>query len=309
MALDVHPPRAHHSGAVVRRINVGLNNMLRRMNESALALRGQQFEWYIPPPGLLPRLIVPGWSHLHAGQRFRGLAYLTSFLVLLVFSFLYMGTASGSILLGIMFSVHSTAALDVLMQLTPNKGMLTRVGWSFVVSAVLFVVLYLPVILLISQVAAPREMTYSLGPFSNGDVILMNPWRTPHAGQIVIYDLPEDRYEVPRAVHGRMYYAYRGERADRIIAEGGAHVIWEDQTLTIDGVHSPLRPVRAQRLPQRLEMDVPLDHYLIFPTTTPLLEPQMPEKLWTSLSLVPKGNVRGAVYFQTQPLSRFGRIK
>jgi hypothetical protein len=236
--------------------------------------------------------------------------YLTSFLVLLVFSFLYMGTDSGSILLGIMFSVHSTAALDVLMQLTPNKGMLSRIGLSFVISGVLFALLYLPVILLISQVAAPREIQYALDPFSPGDVILMSSWRRPHAGQVVVYDLPDDRYEVSNgARHGRMFYAYRGERADRIIAESGSRVIWDDQTLTIDGVSSRLRPLRPKRMPLKLEIVVPADHVLIFPTTTPLLEPQMPIELWTDLSLVPNRSIRGAVYFQTRPLSRFGRIK
>ncbi|HEV8293471.1 MAG TPA: S26 family signal peptidase [Tepidisphaeraceae bacterium] len=306
--LDVNPPRARDRGGNFRRADLYIQSVFRRLNEGFQLIRGEQLDWKIPPSGFLQRIFIPGWSHLHVGQRLKGWIFLTSFAVFMVFSVLYLGTASGSIMLGIAFSIHSTAALDVLMQLAPRTSMLNRIGASFVVSGVLFGVLYFPIILLMSRVAIPREMERSSYPFNDGDVVLVNSWRSPRPGQIMLYELPSINQDI---THGgrRTYLRFYGDRIDRIIAGPGQKVVWEDQTLTIDGQISRLRPMQQDVLPSHLEMTVPADHYLIFPTTTPLMDPKLPMELWEKMSLIPAQSLQGEVYFQTRPLSRIGRIK
>src|SRR5205085_11813878 len=143
-------------GRAVRRVSLYTRSVFRRFGAGFESIRGQQLDWKLPPAGFFNRIIIPGLSHLHVGQRLKGWIFLTSFLFFLVASLLYMGTGSGSVLLGIAFSIHSSAALDVLMQLAPPIGMRSRIMASFVISALLFALLYLPVIFLMSRVAIPR---------------------------------------------------------------------------------------------------------------------------------------------------------
>jgi hypothetical protein len=307
--LDVNPPRARDRGGSFRRVLLSAQSLFRNLEEGFESIRGDQLDWKLPPAGFFNRIFIPGWSHFHVGQRLKGWIFLTSFLFFVVTSLLYMGTGTGSILLGMAFSIHSTAALDVLMQLAPRTGMRSRILASFFVSALLFAILYLPVIFLISRVASPREMEQASYPFRADDVVLVNSWRSPKAGRIVLYNLPDDRYDATGGAHRRTLVMFFGERIDRVIAGPGQKVLWEDGMLIIDGKHSPLRPMRENVMPARLELTVPADSYLIFPTTTPLLDPKMPYELWTKLSLIKAEEIRGEVYFQTRPLSHFGRIK
>jgi hypothetical protein len=307
--LDVQPPRASGRGATLRRIGIGLDRLARSINDSAARIAEQRLNWQAPPPGIVPRMIIPGWSQLHAGQLVRGWIYLASFVVFVILSIIYLGTDTGSIMLGMAFSVHSTAALDVLMQLTANPTMTTRIGWSIAISAALALLLYLPAIMLVLQVAAPRQITEFIDPLRPGDVVLVNTWRTPAVGQVVVYELPETRHEIVRRRGARMFYAYHGERIDRIIAKPGQKVVWENQSLSIDYRPTTLRPLRPDRLPPRLEVTVPADHYLILPTTTAMLFDDMPEELWTEMALIKKENILGTVYLQTRPFNRIGRIR
>ena len=273
-------------------------------------MRGDTLDWKLPPAGFFNRILIPGLSHLHVGQRLKGWMFLTSYLFFLVASLLYLGSGPSSVLLGIAFSIHSSAALDVLMQLAPRTSMRSRIIASFVVSGVLFAVLYFPVIFMMSRVAIPREMEIASYPFSSGDVVLVNSWRSPRTGQIVLYELPAMNQDITApGVHRHTIVRFYGERIDRIIATSGQSVRWEDGALVIDGKHSSLRPMQPGVMPARLELTVPPGHYLIFPTTTPLIEPTMPHDLWEKLCLIPAGDIRGEVYFQTRPLSHIGVIK
>jgi len=307
--LDVNPPRARDRGGAFRRISLYIHSIGRRLMEDLHLIRGGQLDWKAPPPGFLWRNIIPGLSHLHVGQRLKGWSYLTSSLVFVVFSLLYLGTASGSIFLGVAFSIHSTAALDCVMQLAPRTSMLNRIGASFVVSALLFGVLYFPVIFAMSHVAIPRELEEASYPFKAGDVVLVNSWRAPQPGQIVLYEIPNANQEIGTDGHRRTYLQFYGDRIDRIIAAPGQKVVWDDQMLKIDGKSSRLQPMKPDAMPQRLEVTVPADHYLIFPTTTPLMDEKLPLEFWEKMSLIPAGSVRGAVYFQTRPFGHIGRIK
>jgi hypothetical protein len=306
--LDVNPPRARDRGGASRRAALRVQSIFRYLREDIASVVGRQLDWKAPPPGFIWRTIIPGWSHLHAGQRLKGWAYLTSFAVFVVFSLLYLGTASGSIFLGIAFSIHSTAALDALMQLAPRTSMLNRIGASFVVSGVLFAVLYFPIIFAMSRVAIPREMDRSSYPFKDGDVVLVNSLRSPQPGQIVLYELPFVREDISRGGR-RTYLQFYGDRIDRIIAGPGQKVVWDDQTLIIDGRHSQLRPMQPEMMIKQFEVTVPAGHYLIFPTTTPLMDAKLPAELWEKMSLIPASSVRGSVYFQTRPFSQIGVIK
>jgi hypothetical protein len=149
-ALDIHPPRASGKGGLFRRINVALDKFARGLMESSSRFAAHRLDWRMPPPGIVPRMILPGWSQLHAGQRIRGWVYLTCFVACILLSIINLRTNIGGIMLGLAFYIHSTAALDMLMQLTPRSGILTRIGWSLVISVVLGAVLYLPAMYLLN---------------------------------------------------------------------------------------------------------------------------------------------------------------
>src|SRR5687767_3032718 len=102
--LDVYPPRARDRGGALRRISLYIQSLFRRLGEGFESIRGQQLDWKLPPAGFFNRILIPGLSHLHVGQRLKGWIFLTSFLFFLVASLLYMGTGPGSVLLGIAFS-------------------------------------------------------------------------------------------------------------------------------------------------------------------------------------------------------------
>src|SRR3954462_6890997 len=72
--LDVNPPRARDRGGVSRRAELRIRSIFRYLREDIASVMGKQLDWTAPPPGFMWRTIVPGWSHLHAGQRLKGWA-------------------------------------------------------------------------------------------------------------------------------------------------------------------------------------------------------------------------------------------
>jgi hypothetical protein len=84
---------------------------------------------------------------------------------------------------------------------------------------------------------------------------------------------------------------------------------WEDSRLFVNGSSSPWQPLNPGRLPPRLRLTVPADHYLVLPTTMNPLGPDSPESLWAELSAVPASRILGTVYLRHQPLRRWWVIR
>ena len=258
---------------------------------------------------LLVRLPMAGWPQLHLGQRVRGWLFLWSFLVLLLPGVLMTGTVPGSLLLGLAFSVHASAILDLMNYFAPRLGVRPQLVRSVLISIALLLLLYLPAARAVGLVADPRVMQQTVAPLKQGDVILVNHLSTPRVGDVVLYQM--NRYEyttVGPNGRGQIRYIYEGEQIDRILADSGDHVVWESGQLLVNGRPSPWRPLNVASLPERLVIDVPSDHYLVLPTTTMNLTPQMDATVWKHLGCVRYSQIRGRAYLRTNPLSQFGRL-
>src|SRR5579885_2335226 len=96
-AIDVHPPRASWAAKRVRQA-VPRRLLYRARDAAAEAHRAitgsivEDSRIPLPEPGILPRLIVPGWAHLHAGLRIRGWVFLGAYLPLLLLGLTRWGT-------------------------------------------------------------------------------------------------------------------------------------------------------------------------------------------------------------------------
>src|SRR5207237_2221581 len=178
---------------------------------------------------------------------------------------------------------------------------------SLWVTAVVAIVVYAPIWWLGSWVISLRTLQTSMGPFAEGDVVIMNQWvhpkDWPHVGQVVLYRTPEDQQETQHGAngHGRRIVRFEGERIDRVIALGGDDVAIDNGVLKVNGELSRYSPLNPNLLPKKFHTRVPLDSVLIFPSTTPNLEPNSSESLWRVLSCVPRSQVDATVYMRWQP--------
>ncbi|HEX2970886.1 MAG TPA: S26 family signal peptidase [Tepidisphaeraceae bacterium] len=328
-AIDVHPPRAGGGRKWLRRQlplgRAALGGVRRfilatgagvlhtvtvptaRQMLNALSLPRVAF-------GALWRSAIPGWSHCYLGLPKRGRWFLLAFLALLLPGLVFLGTGWGSFLIGLAFSVHSAAVLDVFNQAAQPTSVRRQLVQAFVVAILLFGVLYIPIGRFIGLFAEPQIIQLSMPPLQAGDVLLVNnlAYRgtgRPQPGDVVHYQSGNYQRRTPGPNgHGIINYYYQGPRIDRVIAGPGARVRWEAGWLTINGQRSVLRPLNPRMLPQRLEIEVPKDCYLIFATTTPNLGPTADAETWQALSCVPRENIQGRVYLRTHPLSRFGDL-
>ncbi len=301
--IDVHPPRAGRFTKRLRRV-VPMRPARNRAAEALRAatripLLGFQDTGAFEP--LLFRLPIPGWSQIHAGQRGRGQAFLYGWLAMLLPGLLFFGTTLGSILLGLAFSVHSSAAMDIITRYIDNPTLRRRMMYSIGFSALLACVLYLPVGRLITYFADPINIQLAAGPFKGGEVLLVNHAAyiraEPHPGQLVLFDIGEHQIG-----GGHQYTVYTGARMDRILAGPGDFVRWQHGQLLVNGHQSRLKPLSPGKLPESLTAIVPESCYLAFPTMTPYLGPNSDVSTWLELSMVPREKIQGRVYFQKHPL-------
>ncbi len=315
--MDVQPPRAGRfakrlrRAMPARRAYFGLRDALQDVRvPKPAAIAGRLFD-NVPPWPVLWRNVLPGWSHFYAGQRVRGHLFLWSFVAFLLPGLVLLGTTWGSVLLGLAFSVHTSAALDVFNQAAPRYSMRQMFARSILVSIVFALCIYLPVGWALGQFAAVRTLQMTTEPFRAGDVVFVNQsWHAgdwPRPGQVVLYAVPMQRTDGAN-FHARIY-EYAGERIDRVLASAGDKVLWEKGQLKVNGVPSSWRPMNATVWTGRLELTVPDRCVFILPSTTPNLDGASPPGLIKALACVPREQIIGNVYFRSQPLSRLKVIR
>jgi hypothetical protein len=309
--IDVHPPRARPLTKRLRRrlpIHRAAYAARDAFAHAGTAAAARRIALSFPPSPVFLRLIVPGWSHLYTGQRVRGHLFLWSFLACLLPGLLLWGSGWGSIWLGLAFSVHSSAALDVVMQTFADCGMRDRIARSIAVSVLVGVVVYWPAGWLLTRLADPQVITMRLTDYAVDDVVLVNHWANPAPGRMVLYDIPDYTARL-RDGHRNIYTHFRGGRIERILAGPGAAVRVERGYVFINGRPSRWQPRDPGRLPTLWTQTVPPDHYFILPTTTNILPAAEDVVTWESVSMVPSENILGRAYARSQPLSRFKLIR
>jgi hypothetical protein len=313
--LDVHPPRATPWRKTLRRFLPTRRNYPRPVDTPRdLQQQGGLFAWRnlrlpLPEWRLVWRLIVPGWAHFASGQVYRGQLFLRIYLALLVSGLLLAGTTLGSILLGLAFSAHASAALDILYQYWGEWR--TRIVGAAAVMAVLGVVLYWPAGWFVTRFADPQVLGEVAAPFQEGDTILCNRWAylrsSPKVGDVVRYEIPDAGMRNLPGIQGNVRIRH-GDGIDRILAEPGDEVRWADGQLVVNGEASPWKPLNPERVPP-LSFTVPGGCYLILPSVVPFFTSQTAVSLWRTLSLVPASNIAGKVYVRHQPLWRLWVIR
>ncbi|HLJ96475.1 MAG TPA: S26 family signal peptidase [Gemmataceae bacterium] len=315
--VDVHPPRARPWVKRMRR-TLPLRKVSAQVRDAVRGLRHQaaDFAQFVgfpqPRPGMLPRLIVPGWAHIHSGQVLHGSLFLGVYLTLLAFGFLCLGTQLGSFLLGLAFSVHLSSVLSILFACPGDIP--SRFVTTTVVAMTLSLAVYFPAGWLLTRVADPHTITLAVFPFEEGDVVLANQWAylrsPPQPGDIVLYErrgvnIPPRRGHVAIRLQN-------GQDIDRILAGPGSQVRWENGELYVDGRPSPFHPLNPLHVPTQIRLSVPEGHYCILPSTLSQTIPtgyELPASVWGDLSIVRAGRIQGRVYWRHQPLSRMGLLR
>jgi len=304
LPINVHPPRASRAAKRWRRWfpTARYWGRFRDAVAGSLArIRITGWPTHLQTPGVLIRLIVPGWAQCHVGRAQRGRWFFRCYLGLLLTGLLFIGTMLGWVLLGLAVSLHAASVLDIVAADVTNLR--KRLIYSGVALVLLATVLYYPAGHLVGLVASPQRFSVAAPPFAAGDVVLVNysayAWSEPRPGDVVYYHLSSyDVWLAPGEI-----YRLQGDRVDRILAKGGQKVTSNQGKLLIDGRPCPWRPINGQVLPEGLKVAVPEGCYLIIPSADAI------PAAWGAVSVVPRARILGRVYWRNQPLWRFGPVR
>lgn len=303
-AIAVMPPRATPMQKRLRRM-LPVRRIYSQMSETAVASGlvrhapdGSQLLFYL-------WCAIPGWPHFARRQMVRGHLFLWGFLLFLFTGLLLMGSWIGSVLIGLAFSVHSSAIADLINQRFNPATVRERMMIGLAVSAVLFAAVYWPMAILIGQFASPYQVQVPLRPFQPGDVVLTRVIQQPRAGDVVLYELPQSTWirwhgarDTQRMIEGR--------NIDRVLAGPGATVECRGGVLFINGSPAKWLPLNPVNYPRSWKQIVPQGSCFILPSDEGEILSNI--ESW-QISLVPEDSVVGRVFVRTQPFSRFSIIR
>jgi signal peptidase I len=234
------------------------------------------------------------------------------FLTLLAIGLLFWGSSLGAICIGFAFSVHVSSVLDILNR-QGTVRFPSMVLTSLLAALVLGVFLYWPIGWAASHVAAVREYRYDSPLFRQSDVVLINEWafllREPRPGDVVLYETNfVTGVHVGGAFNARFVLG-ENETIERVVGGPGDHVLWDHGSLTINDSPVAWTPLLHQRLPDRLEITVPENSYLILPSTSQASTGDGSSQAWKARGLVSRERIEGMAYLRLQPLSRLWLIR
>jgi len=310
-AIDVYPPRATSWAKFWRKLPfAGVWYRFHDEWSSVSQRLGLEQDAPWPPWRVLWRLIVPGWAQCAAGFPRLGRGLMAGYVFSGILAVAFLGTTVGMLALAAMLTCHSISVSDVMFRSTNHQV----VRWLRFVGtcAVLVFAMYYPAYQAGIRFVAPVVIQLERPPLHAGDVLLVSPRayveRRPQPGDIVAYRATSD-YTGRTAAGGNAVFRLQGQRIDRILAEGGQQVVWENGTLTVNGQPVAWKPLNPINAPARLIVDVPVGHYLIFPSTEAInLRAAPNEQTWLALSLISVNSIDGRVFWQLRPWSRMGSV-
>jgi hypothetical protein len=303
--IDVNPPRASRNAKRLRKV-VPRRAFYQARDVAAEAHRRfagsvvSDSRIPLPEPGILSRLMVPGWAHVFSGFRIRGLIFFWAYVVLLGLGLLQWGTEFGSVLLGLAFSVHASSIIDILLRQGTVRfpRMIATAAFVF---AGLSLLVYFPAGQVVMRVAAPIEYGTDVPPFKRYDVVLVNHWAfamtDPRRGDVVLFSPISLNRQASgiQALHVRHAFE-ENQVIDRVLGLPGDQVVWDGGKLTVNGTEVQWKPLRPDRLPKHLEVTVAANA-------------GTPESFWSSSSLIPQNDIVGGVYLRLSPITRFWFIR
>jgi hypothetical protein len=307
VAIDVAPPRAGRVSLRLRRM-VPLRRTYYQARDALASTRPpkvvRKAAPYLPPFPVFVRLIFPGWSHFYLRQRLRGHLFLWGFVACLLLMLLNFGTMWGGIWLGMAFSVHSSAALDVVTQTFADAGLRDRMVRSIALSVVLWFGVYYPAGLLIAPIAHPYIVQFPMEPFLPDDVVIVSSFATPRVGRVVMYQLADYHFMLGTGMHGRREEIYSGQAIDRILAGPGDTVECIRGELRVNGQPSRFAPLNAVKLATAFKLTIPQGRWFIVPSGAPRIADINTADAWSTVGIVASEGIVGRAYLRSHPVWR-----
>jgi hypothetical protein len=317
IVMDVNPPRAGAGAKRWRRLVPGLIVIRCRQATEAIAhctlpsflTWGTAAGKYLPPWGLIPRLLVPGWAHFRTGQPARGWFFLNTYITFLSLGLLSYGAGQDLLFLGLAVAIHVTAVFDISNQHGPaNYDPVPQRIRSVIVTALVMIIVYTPAYIVLTGLAEARVVGTSEGALQPGDVVLVRHWfMRAQPGDLVEYAEQGGEFNQGNEGRERRYlYVQEGENIDRVLAIGPAKAEWSGGRLVVNGEPVAWQPLLPQGVPDGLGFDVPPGYRLILPSGRGL---PPDATIWNGFSIVSMDQITGTVYWRQHPLSRMGFIR
>lgn len=302
-AVAIEPPRASHLRIV--------NHWRRMRNIAGECIRSLE-NLPVPEPiralmRLAPSSFVPGAALIGRGYSRTGWLVLIGWLWLLAMSALNGAIGLGQIYLTVAVALHAICLVRLLRPSAFND--ISGPMLSFSVFLLLRVLVYAPINLLLDRFygAFPVDNLRPAGLIQDGDVLLYHgPWAPDHSinrGDIVVYRLD--------AQSGGHYRVEAGYGLDRVLGMPGEHVTVKAGTLYVNGKAIPrLSPLGIILMMEGFDATAGSNDYIIFPSAMNITMHGSPgNEILHRASHVKAQDIMGHVFFRTQPLQRWGRLK
>ena len=180
-----------------------------------------------------------------------------------------------------------------------------RYKFAAIVSVMVFVFVYVPVLWMIYQIAMPMSITMPTRYFKTGDVVWVRADSSPEAGDLVLYNVPMAGVNVRDARLYNLRYQVAGLRINRVVATAGQTVRLEDGQLSINGEVSPWQPASNIFIPAETDIVVRPDCVFVLPEDLlPGQNVQLPADVARQLAIIPEASVRGSLIARTYPPTR-----
>jgi hypothetical protein len=167
---------------------------------------------------------------------------------------------------------------------------------------------YLPIGFLVGHSATPIQITQAIGEFERGDVLWYEHPANLATGDLVYYHVPETTVRGRLANGHAANFVFQNRWINRVLAVGGQSVAWDGSRLLVDGSPVEWRGRTEFGIAPGETFLVPDGQVLIPPETLIVGDVHFDAATWRRLSLVPRRDVIGRIYFRSYPLSRISRI-
>ena len=202
-----------------------------------------------PPAGFLRDCLVPGYGFRLAGWDRAAKIALRCWIVAFFAYFIFIGRGVGTLVFGVMMSIHSTSLVCAISRVWPQRLLFTRLLIAFTTAVGLYVALYGPALGLLQR-------SFIMPIWAHGGLYVINrtPWgQELRRGDLVAYRIEEQSGNVR---------VRRGSGIDRVLALSGDVVEFTKTDLRINGVVHP----KVDDMPSAGRVTVPKDGFFVWPT-------------------------------------------
>jgi|GEM_PF-5044292 len=201
--------------------------------------------------------LLPGLHQIVLGRRRLGAAFLGAWILLLALAFVWIGTATCTLLAGLALSTHVFSALHPYQEAMRPLPLGRRCLVSLATWAILLLAVYLPLQRGVDSIVFPLRIPAGIAApsFKEDDVVLVRRvnvagWR-PARGRVVAFT-----------------HAWGGPTMDRVLGVAGDHIEVLEGTFVRNGVPIPPaeRPLNPAVVPATLDVVVPEGSVFVWPS-------------------------------------------